>query len=186
MNDLTNAKNKRAKAYRLLAIVLGIAFVLSMVVGNIYLSNETRISKEMAKRYEQRAVPGPLILREVERDDHELPIRALTVSSDHDRGDGDGFRAQRRVEGETNRSSRGIRQATTPSEVTPEYGLLWWIPGKPEQPVYAAQGWGGERIVVLPKARAVVVILAATRLDSGISDEDLRPLTEGVLAPALL
>jgi hypothetical protein len=39
---------------------------------------------------------------------------------------------------------------------------------------------------VLPKARAVVVILATTRLDNQISDEDLKPLTEGVLAPALL
>jgi CubicO group peptidase (beta-lactamase class C family) len=79
-----------------------------------------------------------------------------------------------------------IRQATTPSEVTPEYGLLWWTSGKPEEPGYAAQGWGGQRIVVLAKARAVVVILAVARLDSRISDEDLKPLTEGVLAPALL
>jgi CubicO group peptidase (beta-lactamase class C family) len=58
-----------------------------------------------------------------------------------------------------------IRQATTPSEVTPEYGLLWWTSGKPEEPVYAAQGWGGQRIVVLPKARAVVVTLATTRTE---------------------
>jgi CubicO group peptidase (beta-lactamase class C family) len=83
-------------------------------------------------------------------------------------------------------SAEWIRQATTPSEVTPEYGLLWWSSGKPEEPGYAAQGWGGQRIVVLAKARAVVVILAATRLDSRISDEDLNPLTKGVLAPALL
>jgi CubicO group peptidase (beta-lactamase class C family) len=79
-----------------------------------------------------------------------------------------------------------IRQATRPSEVNPEYGLLWWTVGKPQQLGYAAQGSGGQSIVVLPKARAVVVILAATRLDNQISNEDLKPLTEGVLAPALL
>src|SRR5687768_13931261 len=79
-----------------------------------------------------------------------------------------------------------IRQATRPSEVNPEYGLLWWTVGKPQQLGYAAQGSGGQSIVVLPKAQAVVVILAATRLDDQISKEDLKPLTEGVLAPALL
>jgi hypothetical protein len=47
-------------------------------------------------------------------------------------------------------------------------------------------GVGGQTIVVLLKARAVGIILAATRLDSRISDEDLKPLTEGVLARALL
>jgi len=67
-----------------------------------------------------------------------------------------------------------------------EYGLLWWTSGKPEEPVYVAQGSGGQRIAVLPKARTVVVILATTRIDNQISDEDLKPLTEGVLAPALL
>ena len=52
--------------------------------------------------------------------------------------------------------------------------------------MYVAQGSGGQRIAVLPKARTVVVILATTRIDNQISDEDLKPLTEGVLAPALL
>jgi hypothetical protein len=38
----------------------------------------------------------------------------------------------------------------------------------------------------LLKARAVVLILTATRPDKRISDEDLKPLAEGLLARALL
>ena len=79
-----------------------------------------------------------------------------------------------------------IRQATTPSDVISETACSGGPPASRRNRGTPHRGGGGQCIVVLAKARAVVVILATTRIDNQISDEDLKPLTEGVLAPALL
>ena len=78
-----------------------------------------------------------------------------------------------------------IQLATTPSDLTPEYGLLWWVGGEGEQQTFAAQGAGGQRIFVLPKSRAVVVILASTHVDSQVANDDLSRMINEVLAPVL-
>jgi len=79
-----------------------------------------------------------------------------------------------------------IRQCTSPSTFEAkiggpsddEYGLLWWIIGKPKQVGYYATGFGGQRIVVLPKWRAVIVYLSDVQPepDSQIDGRDLEPL----------
>ena len=57
-----------------------------------------------------------------------------------------------------------------------EYGLLWWIIGQPEGAGYFAAGFGGQRIVVLPKSRAVIVYLSDVQPDSQIDGRDLESL----------
>jgi CubicO group peptidase (beta-lactamase class C family) len=76
-----------------------------------------------------------------------------------------------------------LRQATAPSPLNPDYGLLWWLLGEPEGPGYMAAGAGGQQIVVLPSSRAVIVYLSEMRRDSEIAPEDLEPLN-AVLAAA--
>jgi hypothetical protein len=51
-----------------------------------------------------------------------------------------------------------------------DYGLLWWIIGEPEGAGYYASGFGGQRIVVLPKSRAVIVYMSDVQPDSKIDD----------------
>jgi CubicO group peptidase (beta-lactamase class C family) len=75
-----------------------------------------------------------------------------------------------------------IHQSTSPSTFQTkiggpsddEYGLLWWVIGEPKQAGYYATGRGGQRIVVLPKSRAVIVYLTDVQPDSEIYD--LEPL----------
>jgi CubicO group peptidase (beta-lactamase class C family) len=57
-----------------------------------------------------------------------------------------------------------------------EYGLLWWIIGKPKQAGYYALGFGGQLTVVLPKSRAVIVYVSDVQPDSPIDGNDLKPL----------
>ena len=78
-----------------------------------------------------------------------------------------------------------IRQCTKPStfetkigDPDDDYGLLWWIIGQPKQAGYYATGFGGQRIVVLPKWRAVIVYMSDVQPepDSQIDGRDLEPL----------
>jgi CubicO group peptidase (beta-lactamase class C family) len=78
-----------------------------------------------------------------------------------------------------------IQQCTSPAtfetkigDPDDEYGLLWWIIGKPTKAGYYAAGFGGQRIVVLPKSRAVVVYLSDVQPepDSQINGRDLEPV----------
>jgi CubicO group peptidase (beta-lactamase class C family) len=80
--------------------------------------------------------------------------------------------------------SAWIQQCTSPSTFETkigdigdnEYGLLWWIIGQPEGAGYFAAGFGGQRIVVLPKSRAVIVYLSDVQPDSQIDGRDLESL----------
>jgi CubicO group peptidase (beta-lactamase class C family) len=81
--------------------------------------------------------------------------------------------------------SAWIRQCTSAStfetkigDPDDDYGLLWWIIGKPKQAGYYATGFGGQRIVVLPKWRAVIVYMSDVQPepDSQIDGRDLEPL----------
>ena len=77
-----------------------------------------------------------------------------------------------------------IRQCTTPviikesidAPFNDKYGLLWWIIDKPTKGGYYAAGSGGQRIIVLPKSRAVITYLAEVQPDVEIGGTDLDPL----------
>jgi CubicO group peptidase (beta-lactamase class C family) len=78
-----------------------------------------------------------------------------------------------------------IQQCTSPAtfetkigDPDDEYGLLWWIIGEPTKAGYYAAGFGGQRIVVLPKSRAVIIYLSDVHPepDSQIDGRDLEPV----------
>ena len=79
-----------------------------------------------------------------------------------------------------------IKQSTSPSAVNDEYGLLWWILTEPEGAGYGASGHhGGQRILVLPRSRAVIVYVSDVQLDSQMDDTDLDPLDDVLVSPFL-
>jgi CubicO group peptidase (beta-lactamase class C family) len=78
-----------------------------------------------------------------------------------------------------------IQQSTSPSTHNDEYGLLWWIIREPEGAGHYADGHGGQRIMVLPKPRAVIVYLSDVQVGSAIYHEDLEPL-DSVFVAAFL
>jgi CubicO group peptidase (beta-lactamase class C family) len=85
-----------------------------------------------------------------------------------------------------------IHQCTSPStfetkigDPVDEYGLLWWIIGKPKRAGYYATGFGGQRIIVLPKSGAVIVYMSDVQPDSQIDGRDLEPL-DNVFVSAFL
>jgi CubicO group peptidase (beta-lactamase class C family) len=63
-----------------------------------------------------------------------------------------------------------------------EYGLLWWIMQKPKPAGYYASGFGGQRIVVLPKSRAVIVYMSDVQPDGEIDVRDLEPLDSAFIS----
>jgi CubicO group peptidase (beta-lactamase class C family) len=92
-----------------------------------------------------------------------------------------------------------IQQCTTPATFESqiggpvEYGLLWWILTNPEQAGsqnpqqvgYSANGFGGQRIYVLPKSQAVIVYLSDVKPNSQIDDRQLEPLDKVFIAAFL-
>jgi CubicO group peptidase (beta-lactamase class C family) len=82
-------------------------------------------------------------------------------------------------------SADWIRQSTSPSTINAEYGQLWWIIGEPAGAGYLASGFGGQRIVVLPRSGAVIVYLSDVPLGSEIGDSELKPLDDVFVAAFL-
>jgi hypothetical protein len=71
---------------------------------------------------------------------------------------------------------------TTPSELQPEYGLMWWLYTWNGHRVYAARG---HLIVVVPDQMSVTAIASANRQEYPMDDEALFPLVNEVIIPTL-
>jgi CubicO group peptidase (beta-lactamase class C family) len=79
-----------------------------------------------------------------------------------------------------------IQESTSPSTDNGEYGLLWWILTEPEGAGYGACGHHcGQRILVLPRSRAVIVYMSDVQPDSQMDDDDLDPLDDVLVSPFL-
>jgi CubicO group peptidase (beta-lactamase class C family) len=74
-----------------------------------------------------------------------------------------------------------VAEATTPGPVADQVGLLWW---REYEGGFAARGFEGQRIVVIPTKRAVIVTLCATTPDDFALDE-IDYLITTVIRPAL-
>jgi len=74
-----------------------------------------------------------------------------------------------------------VSEATTPGPVADQVGLLWW---REYEGGFAARGFEGQRIVVIPTKRAVIVTLCATTPDDFALDE-IDYLITTVIRPAL-
>lgn len=74
-----------------------------------------------------------------------------------------------------------VAEATTPGPVADQVGLLWW---HEYEGGFAARGFEGQRIVVIPDKRSVIVTLCATTPDDFALDE-IDYLISAVIRPAL-
>jgi hypothetical protein len=55
-----------------------------------------------------------------------------------------------------------VKQVTTPSELQPQYGLMWWLYTWNGYRVYAARGSADHLIVLVPDQKSVTTITSAS------------------------
>jgi CubicO group peptidase (beta-lactamase class C family) len=82
-------------------------------------------------------------------------------------------------------STDWVRQTTTPSDLEPQYGLMWWLYTWNGHQVYAARGSEGHLVVVVPDQKSVTAISSANHQEYAMNEEDLFPLMTEVIIPAL-
>ena len=56
-----------------------------------------------------------------------------------------------------------VKQATSPSELNPQYGLMWWLYTWNGHEIYAARDSEGHLIVVVPDQKSVTAISSGNR-----------------------
>jgi CubicO group peptidase (beta-lactamase class C family) len=78
-----------------------------------------------------------------------------------------------------------VEQITTPSDLQPQYGLMWWLYTWNGHQVYAARGSEGQMIVVVPDQQLVIAIVSANNPEYAMNDEALFPLLNEVIIPRL-
>jgi CubicO group peptidase (beta-lactamase class C family) len=78
-----------------------------------------------------------------------------------------------------------VRQAMTPSEAEPQYGLLWWLFRWNGHPVYAARGSEGHLVVVVPDQKSVTAISSANGPEFAMPDDALFPLLNELIIPTI-
>lgn len=78
-----------------------------------------------------------------------------------------------------------VSRATAPSELEPQYGLMWWLYTWNGHRVYAARGSEGHLVVVVPDQKSVIAISSTNRQEYPMDGEALFPLMLEVIIPAL-
>ena len=76
-----------------------------------------------------------------------------------------------------------VEQVTNPSELNPQYGLMWWLYTWNGHEIYAARGAEGHLIVVVPDQKSVTAIASMNGPEYAMSDEALFPLLNEVIVP---
>jgi CubicO group peptidase (beta-lactamase class C family) len=77
-----------------------------------------------------------------------------------------------------------VEQTMTPSELSSQYGLMWWLDiDQHGHPAWVARGWGGQVIGVVPEHQLVVAIGSVPTDD--MAGEDPWPFVNEVIVPAL-
>ena len=81
--------------------------------------------------------------------------------------------------------SAWVRESTRSYSETPSggYGYMWWTEHGPlgELGTYAAAGWGGHRMYVIPRAQLVIVHRADTYLNGEVANHEMGGLIEKIL-----
>jgi CubicO group peptidase (beta-lactamase class C family) len=79
-----------------------------------------------------------------------------------------------------------VEQTMKPGELSPQYGLMWWLDIDPHgHPTWVARGWGGQLIAVVPEHRLVVAIGSVPTNDRGLEGNDMWLWVSDVIVPAL-
>ena len=78
-----------------------------------------------------------------------------------------------------------LEQTMTPGEVSPQYGLMWWLDIDPHgHTTWVARCANGQLIAVVPEHQLVVVVGSLPTIDIGINDDLWLWITD-VIVPAL-
>jgi len=79
-----------------------------------------------------------------------------------------------------------VQQTMTPSEVSSQYGLMWWLDLDVHgHQVWAARGAFGQLIAIAPEHRMVVAIGSVPTTDLATDPDAVWPLVNEVIVPAL-
>jgi CubicO group peptidase (beta-lactamase class C family) len=77
-----------------------------------------------------------------------------------------------------------VEQTMTPSELSSQYGLMWWLDiDQHGHPAWVARGWGGQVIAVVPEHQLVVAIGSVPTEE--MAGGDPWPFVNEVIVPAL-
>lgn len=73
-------------------------------------------------------------------------------------------------------------ESIAPSPASSQYGLMWWLETTPSgDPAYAAMGFGGQVLVVVPEHRLVVAVASQPTKDYATDSEDVFTLVSDVI-----
>ena len=79
-----------------------------------------------------------------------------------------------------------VQQTMTPSELSSQYGLMWWLDLDVHgHEIWAARGALGQVIAITPEHRLVVAIGSVPTTDMGTDPDAVWPLVNEVIVPAL-
>jgi CubicO group peptidase (beta-lactamase class C family) len=79
-----------------------------------------------------------------------------------------------------------VEQTMTPGQVSPQYGLMWWLDIDPHgHPTWVARGSEGQLIAVVPEHQLVVAIGSVPTNDIALEGNDMWLWVNDVIVPAL-
>ena len=78
-----------------------------------------------------------------------------------------------------------IKQVATPSELNPQYGLMWWLYSWNGHDILAARGSEGHMITLVPDQKSVTAISSANLQEYPMDEEALFPLMNETIVPGL-
>ncbi len=79
-----------------------------------------------------------------------------------------------------------VEQSMTPVEVSPQYGLMWWLDNDLHgHPAWLAQGWAGQLIAVVPEHQLVVAIGSVPTAEMDLAGYNMWLWVNDVIMPAL-
>jgi CubicO group peptidase (beta-lactamase class C family) len=80
---------------------------------------------------------------------------------------------------------RWVAASVAPSPASSQYGMMWWMELTPTgDSAYAARGFGGQLIVVVPDHRLVVVVASQPTKDYASDSDDVFALVSDVILTA--
>ncbi len=79
-----------------------------------------------------------------------------------------------------------VTDSVAPSPASSQYGMMWWLDTTPSGgPAYAAMGFGGQMILVVPQHRLVVAVASQPTEDYATRSQDVFALVSDVILTTL-
>ncbi len=75
-----------------------------------------------------------------------------------------------------------VAASVAPSPASSRYGFMWWLETTPNgDPAYAARGFGGQLVVVVPEHRLVIAVASQPTEDYTTSSQDVFALVSDII-----